>query len=326
MGIGVLGYERRVSGEQRFKSLRGLVLLAGSVRQGQLGAAIGRPVCDLPLEEGVSILEFWRREAAGLADGTSTGTLPIRVMLDRASPDPVGVMSVRGAGGPSDVPDLVPVSVERDPFEYRGTGGVLRDLAVGYSDDDLLLVANASQVLTEPFAELAEELGSLGGDVGFVSHLDGTPSGIFLVRCGVVRGLPAAGFVDLKEQALPLIARTHSVRVLERRRPAALPTRTVAEYIAALRSHHARLAGIAVHADGDPYAEDWDNRFAIAEAGAVLHPEARVHDSVVLRGGKVDAGAVVVQSLVCGGVEVRRGDMVADSVLTRAATNGRRKK
>ena len=76
----------------------------------------------------------------------------------------------------------------------------------------------------------------------------------------------------------------------------------------------------------DPYAEDWDNRFAIAEAGAVVHPDARVHDSVVLRGGKLDAGAVVVQSLVCGGVEVRRGAMVADSVLTRAAANGKRKK
>jgi hypothetical protein len=140
-----------------------------------------------------------------------------------------------------------------------------------------------------------------------------------------VRGLPAAGFVDMKEQALPLIAKAHSVRVLERRRPAALPTRTLAEYVAALRSHHTRLAGIEVHDDADPYAEDWETRFAIAEAGAVLHPEARVHDSVVLRGGRVDAGAAIVQSLVCGGVEVRRGEMVTDTVLTRAAGNGRRK-
>jgi hypothetical protein len=324
MGIGVLGYKRRVSGEHRLKSLRGLVLLAGSVRQGQLGAAIGRPGCDLPLEQGVSILESWRREAARLAEVTGTGTLPIRVMLDRAAPEPVGVVRGGVAGVPVGVPDLVPVSVERDPFEYRGTGGVLRDVAVGYGDDELLLVANASQVLTEPFAELAEELARLGGDVGIVSHLDGTPSGIFLIRCGAVRGLPAAGFVDMKEQALPLIARAHSVRVLERRRPAALPTRTLSEYVSALRSHHTRLAGIVAD-DADPYAEDWESRFAIVEEGAVRHPEARVHDSVVLRGARVEAGAVVVQSLVCAGVDVRRGAMVTDSVMTVVGANGRRK-
>ena len=34
--------------------------------------------------------------------------------------------------------------VERDQSEYRGTGGVLRDLAQKYEPDDLILVANAS--------------------------------------------------------------------------------------------------------------------------------------------------------------------------------------
>ena len=40
--------------------------------------------------------------------------------------------------------------VERDLSDYRGTGGVLHDLAADYDDDDLILVANAAQVLLDP--------------------------------------------------------------------------------------------------------------------------------------------------------------------------------
>ena len=48
----------------------------------------------------------------------------------------------------------------------------------------------------------------------------------------------------------------------------------------------------------DPLAEDWRPSFAIAEAGAEVDQTARVHDSVVLAGGVVEAGAVVVRSVV----------------------------
>jgi mannose-1-phosphate guanylyltransferase len=319
MTIGVLGYTRKVAGDRRARSLRGLVLLAGSVRRAHMGSVIGRPVFDLPLEQGTTILDSWRREAGRLAETTGGGSLPIRIMLDRAAPEPSS--SNLGATDNDGVP-VAQVTVERDPFEYRGTGGVLRDLAVGYYDDDLLLVANASQVLMGSFSDLAMELLALGGDVGIVSHLDGTPSGTLLVRCGALRDLPAAGFVDMKEQALPAIARTHAVRVLERQRPTALPTRNLSEYVAALRAHHARLAGLPEEAD--PFAEDWESRFAIVEEGALKHPEARIHDSVVLRGGRLEAGAVVVQSLVCAGAEVRRGEMAVDSLVCPPVRNGQR--
>ena len=313
MNIGVLGYKRKVVGGNRVRMLRGLVLLAGSVRQGHLASLTGRPIFDLPLEQGVSILDSWRRETARLVEFTGGGSIPIRIMLDRVAPGPSRPLSEDAAA---------PVTIERDPFEYRGTGGVLRDLAVSYSDDDLLLVANASQVLMEPFADLTVELMSVGGDVGIVSHLDGTPSGILLVRCGALRELPPAGFVDMKEQALPIVAKKHGVRVLERQRPSALPTRNLAEYVAALRAHHARLAGNVE--ETDPFAEDLEPRFAIVEDGGWKHAEARMHDSVVLSGGRLDAGAVAVQSVVCAGGEVRRGAMAVDTVVARLGRKGRR--
>src|SRR5436190_16642758 len=97
--------------------LRALVLLGGSVRAGAFGAAIGRSVFQLPLENNLTILDSWvaqRRELAPLAEQA----LAIRVMIDKAAPQPLPINSA--------------VEIERDPFDFRGTGGVLRDLASQY--------------------------------------------------------------------------------------------------------------------------------------------------------------------------------------------------
>ena len=67
-----------------------------------------------------------------------------------------------------------------------------------------------------------------------VSHEDGTPSGLMLVSCRALRLIPARGFVDMKEQALPLIAAKYDVRVMHRRRPTGLPVRSLTDYIQAL--------------------------------------------------------------------------------------------
>ena len=205
--------------------------------------------------------------------------------------------------------------VETDPFEYRGTGGVLRDLAAAHDDDNLVLAGNASQLLTRPLAELVEALANTRADVAVLSQRDGTPTGLFLVRCGVLRGLPAAGFVDFKEQALPAIAAAHRVAVWEANR-VALPIRNLTDYLTALRWHH-RSAAERV-SEADPFSERLASAFGFAEAGAEVHPTATLHDSVVLAGGRVEAGAVVVRSVVCPGGIVKRGDRVVDQLVTAA--------
>ena len=102
--------------------------------------------------------------------------------------------------------DVLPITanfaVERDLSEYRGTGGVLRDLTAEYDDDDLILVANAAQVLLEPLPIIAAELYGKKADVAVVAHEDGTPSGLMLIRCKALRQIAATGFVDMKGQAL----------------------------------------------------------------------------------------------------------------------------
>jgi hypothetical protein len=230
--------------------------------------------------------------------------MSIRVMLDKVSPAP----AIPATEGP------IHFTVERDPFDYRGTGGLLRDLAEArYEDDDYLLVANGAQLIVGSLAEHSLALAERGGEVVVAGHRDGTPTGLMLVRCGALRGIPAAGFVDMKEQALPMIARSHDVRVVLFEKSTARPVRTLPDYLAALRAHHQQMENRPI--DQDPFGEDLRSTFSVVEHGARVDREALLHDAVVLAGGIVEPEAVVVRSLICPGARVRRGQRVADRIL-----------
>ncbi len=286
--------------------LRAMVLLGGSVRSSSLSETCGRSILDLPLDAEGSIFNHWLIEATALARHAYLDKLPVRVMVNRNAPEPVST-SPEHYGK---------FRVERDLSEYRGTGGVLRDLAANFADDDLVLVCNAAQVLLDPLAAITTALDKKEGDFTLVSHNDGTPSGVMLLSCKTLRMIPETGFVDLKEQALPLIATNFDVTVLHCRRPTGLPVRTLSDYIVAMRHYHRRRLGKP--AVSEPMAEDWMPAFSIVEQGATVDARAHVHDSVVLRGGVVEAGAVVVRSIVCPGGVVRRDRHAVDQFVCDA--------
>lgn len=296
----------------RLSRLRALVLLSGSVRAKGWSSAVGRSVLELPLESGRSLLAHWADHAENLARLAGGAPLEMRVLVDRVNPAPES--SRPGAESPAG--GFVRLRVERDPLEYRGTGGLLRDVALRYDEQDYLLVASGAQVLTESLEPAASALAASGRDVALLAHDDGTPSGLMWVRCGCLRAVPEVGFVDMKEQALPQIAREHHVAVL-RRPPVGLPVQTPAEYLAAVRKHHLRKQGDGRL--GDPFAEDWRPAFSVVEDGAVVDPSAKVHDSVVLRGGRVQRRTVVVRSLVGPAGVARPGERVVDQFLCPAS-------
>ena len=288
-------------------ALRELIILGGAVRPSALSARIGRSLLDLPLNERESLLDRWVGELDTLAAIRAIPPLSLRVMLDAASTLPAVPQATAGTGVHQQR-----VIAERDPFEFRGTGGVLHDAARALDDGDYLLVVSGAQLLTEPLHELVDLLVRRGGDVGIVAHRDGTPSGLMLIRCGVLRGIPDLGFVDLKEQALPAIAKSFRVMV-EYRDRASLSVRTAQDYLAALRHDHRRRRGETV--SNDPFAEDWRSEFAVAEEGAQVAAPARLFDSVVLRGGSVGEGATLVRSIVSAGGTVKAGERVGDQMI-----------
>lgn len=296
---------RRVGMRPAFLNrLRSVVLLAGSVRPNPLRKAVGRFVLELPIEAQHSLLDNWHQQLAATAVHFSIERLPIRVIVDRTTPMPAATEW----NGPCEF------RFEQDPFEYRGTGGLLVDLARQYDDDDYLLVANAQQVLFEPLPILTASLSDADADLSMICLADGTPAGLMLVRCGCLHSVPRVGFVDLNEQALPAIARDHDVVVVRHTRQISAPIRTLSSYLDAVRQYHHLRAGQA--ATGGAFAEDWQATFGIIEPGAAVDPSAVVHDSIVLSGGQVENGALLVRAVVCPEGFVPRGKSAIDSLVT----------
>jgi len=300
--------------------LRGLVLLGGGVRPTPLAMSLSRNVLDLPVGRGKTVLTRWLGEAAIVAQMLGMDHLPVRLLLDREAPEPLSAATAEALPSAQNAEARKSVTdhyrLERDTAEYRGTGGLLAHIAEGYDDDDTILVGNAAQVLLDPLSALLTSLKKTRGVVSLIGHRDGEPSGLMLITCRALRLIPRVGFVDMKEQALPIIASSYDVRVVQCRRPTGLSIRTLSDYIAALRALHQPVRATAT----DPWAEDWKSTFAIVEPGAAVSPSARIHDSVVLAGASVEAGAVVVRSVIAG--TVRRDRKAVDQCVEPSSERG----
>ncbi|MFO0831150.1 MAG: hypothetical protein U0637_04805 [Phycisphaerales bacterium] len=293
------------------QSLRALVVLSGGVRVNELVAGLGKSLLDLPVTESATLLSHWRDQASGLG-----AALP-------ATDRPLALRAI--VSKPSGLPHAVPaapqvvVNVEHDRVELRGTGGLLRDLAEDYADDDALLVVHGNQVLLRPLTEVFASLAAVDADIVLLAEPDGSSSGVHLMRCRALRDIRAKGYIDLKEQALPALSQAHRVRVVRASGPTGLRVRTLEQYIRALRA----LKTGDVLDRPDAYAEEWATTFALSQEGAMVDPGATIHDSVVMRGAVVGPRAVVVRSLVCDGARVPAGATIFDAVIASPRTAGR---
>jgi len=294
---------------ERGRSLAAVVLLAGAVRPSELQRAAGRPILDLPITAERTVGSEWIRRVGNFRSGLGRNDLPLFITANAAAGVPQSVTAPEATHrGPSPI-------VRMDTEEPRGSGGALRDLAMDLDPAARLFVVSGHGLPRTPLTETFATLSRCDGDI--VIHTDGEahPTGAFLIRCGSLRGLPARGFVDLKEQALPLLASTFRIEVV---RDSALPPiaiRTLSGYLSAVREV-ATPAASTVRDRLSP-AEDWMCTFALSEPGASVDPSARLHDSVVLTGASVRSKASVVRSLVGPGGTVAAGESVFDELLPR---------
>lgn len=289
------------------RHLRAVVLLAGSIRPSEMFRAVGCSPLHLPVDQTHTLIHWWHDQIEALVERLGLARIVTKVMVDRQSRPPT-TANLNGR---------VLTSVKTDPSEYRGTASLLKDVADTYADDDLLLVASAFQLLTQPLADLTIQIAGPHSDVSILGHSDGTPSGLMLIRCGALRGLRSHGFMDLKEQALSQIAADHDVRVIRRNDVTALPIRTRADYIEALRRYHEHC--ILGRSNDAARRERWEPVFSIGQTGAVVHRTAYLHDSVVLPGARVGRDAVVIRSVVCSGGVVKRRAQVKDQTIGSGA-------
>ncbi len=272
---------------QQLGQVRAVVLLAGSVRATNLRKAADRFIMDLPVDAQKTVLDCWHDQLDDLALELGIQHLPARVMIDRSAT----AQRSSHRTGPTEV------QIEQDPLAFRGTGGLVSDVARAYADDEYLIVANAAQILLTPLPRLVEAMADQQADVSLLCDKDHRPNGLMLIRCGALRDIAQVGFIDLNEQALPLIAKRHTVKACRHEQTVSMAIRTRQNYLDAVRTYHRHLNPRRRLTDALP-AEDWSATFSIIEPGASVDPSAVVHDSVVLAGGRVEAGAVLVRSVV----------------------------
>jgi len=287
------------------RSVVRLILLAGATRQPQMRRATGRIPAMLPLADDLTVFEHWLNQTEQLADRYDVDRFDVRLLVDDKAP-PFEL--------DCDRPRLA-VTVQRDPDQYRGTGGLLRDIAEELDDSDWLFVVNAGQILLQPLDDVFDRLDGTAGDVVVATNEDGSPSGFTLIRAGVLRSIKPVGFVDLKEQALPEIAKRHRVAVATFVEAPAMMIRERPHYLAALRRLHRTQAGLP---DSEPFEERWSPAFRVVEPGATVAPDAIVQDSVLLGNARIESGAVVVRSVICAGAVVRRKQRIIERIIGAA--------
>jgi len=299
-------------------ALGAVVSLSGGRSMETFSKEIARAPMDLPIDGSQTLGTRWQSQVASLAAHLDVPSLDLVV---------VGGEPVESAGGPIGKDRSGPVRACRffyvpDPSELRGTGGVLRDLAERFADDQLLLVSTGATVLLEPLEDLYDALLAAKADVAFIVHEE-EASNLMLVRCGSLRELPAVGFVDFKEQAVPRIKSSGPVIALTSPTPAAMTMRNASQYLEALRRIH-NLTSVPDEAQTAPsvpraFRETWMSSFAIVEQGADVDATATIHDSVVLRGAKVGRRALVARSVVSPNMVVSDDETFIGRVLSSKA-------
>lgn len=285
--------------------IRSCIVLDGSARRRPFLSAVGRSGLDLPVDSGMTVGNLWLRgiRESGLMHDTN---FMCRFVIDWRTPLPRSL----------EITGDLNVQIERDPEPWRGTGGVLRDLASEYDQNDYILVVSGVQIPVDSMQSILETLGGLKADVALTADEEGTSVGIKLIRCGALRDIPSVGYVDFKEQGLPKVARDYSVRVSRRREPMCLSIRERSEYLNALRYWHAKKQGASPEKIADVFDEGW-SVFSVIEEGATVEPDVELMNSVILSGASVARGAEVMESVICGGQHVAPGETIIRAVLSR---------
>lgn len=293
------------------QSIRSMIVLYGSVRSTPLARQIDRSLLDLPLESG-TVLSHQLANAQSCARRFGLKGFEMRVLVDTDSRSPVECPDV----------DDVRCVIQQDASPIRGVAGVLSDATKGMDENDYIIVTSGAQIYLEPLQDLVHAMAKKESDVAFVSSREGTPVGVWLIRCGVLKSVNPVGYIDLKEQSLDQWKMNHKVSVVERMRAYSHPARSLTEYLNAVRAVSAGF-GSGTTIDEDPFREDWESTFSIVEPGAQVSEDVILHDSTALKGSVVGKGAVVVRSVLCPGSVVAPGARVTDKVLTGIAKKER---
>lgn len=289
-------------------------MLAGTIKPPPLQQEVGLPVAAMPLTTGETLFTRWLSVLSALK---SVRGVRVVVNSDRdarlltASIDPAR----GGVGAPisAQANVLPPNEVLMEQSSWRGTAGLMRDMAGEIADREHLIVLIEVSML--PPNSLDPILSSLASGVEGVvgSSRDRIPNGVCAFRGGVLLHIPRVGYFDVKEQLLPRL-HENGLRV----RPALFDERSfrIRDRRTYLEAVHAINAPLPSRAAGGARFEG----VCLIDPFAVISEGAIVHDSVVMQGAVVEPEAIVTKSVIGPGARVEGGRRVVREVIAGHGT------
>lgn len=266
-----------------------VLLLAGGLQPTPLERSLGTPTLLMWASPDRTILQEW-------IDATIEVTAEPARVLGR---DP----SLQSLTDPS-------VIYVEDSDAYRGTAGVVRDAAGLLSDPSAtLIVCEGRRRPSVSLGRLLAAHRSNDAGVTLACSESGEFLGLYVIEAELLDGsVPRVGYQDLKEQWLNKVRGTS-----EQVRISSFATKGFTNPI------HSRedLLKAANLSDGA-----LRRRLSVAEAGrvvvassALVERSARVKNSIVFGGGRIEKDAVVVRSVIGPSGSVAAGQTVVDTVL-----------
>ncbi len=276
------------------------VVLSGGLRPSPLMQETGCATLDLSITPTQTVADIWRSRLEEVLEIDQIWIVP-----SGSCPKPQATSKMQLA---------------EEPDGYRGPGGVVRDMSLKLGTGTILVV-EAARYLDASFAPLMRRHTESGAMATVGMNSDGSPAGIYAISREAVALVPARGFMDLKEQWLPLIREQGRVEVVQIEGRGAMPLQTrqdflnAAGWLACGRKATELVDSIWWSADSTGWS--------IAARDATVEEGAFVEYSVLQPGAVVRSGAIVARSIVCAGAVVETNARVVDRTIpspTRALT------
>ena len=300
----------RIAGDGEQPLIACAVILGGGLKPPPLAERSGRPVLDLLVGPGTTVLDHWLHHLNDLPGGF---------------PSECCVVCSRNAPAPTISPDWEPrIRLHRDEDDFRGPAGSVRDAVEPLGADERVLVIEGNRFASGSLAALVSDFEESRPQISVAHNSDMTPAGVYVLRRGTLDLVPPRGFMDLKEQWLGLAVRAGlSVRAFGLDSDPSFAVRTLPDLL--------RAAGVGrgMGPSGTDKIEGGSSSLLDASVmlgqrprwESVVSPEADVGlsavvtESIVMPDATIGEGALVARSLVMPGARIDPGAEVLDDIV-----------
>ena len=281
----------------RESALAAAVILAGGLRPTPLAESANCSVLDLWLTPCKTVLDLWLERVAELGD------IGVCILWNHGTPRPTLA------------PDIPGVELVEDQADYRGPAGSLCDACRDIAPEQSILVGEATRFLGTGLSSMLEAHVESNADVTVACNRDRTPAGVYMIKRRLLDLVPALGFMDLKEQWLGKVVGSGARAIAHTLQGGdSHVLRTREQFLAAAAiANGGTVPGVTLHSQGESHGD------RVVSEGALVHESASLWGSVVMGRARIDAGAVVVRSLISPGAHVPPSAVIVDRVVPATA-------